>query len=181
MYLLLALFGLIGFALLVRVRRRGFIIGLLLIGFLFSSTEAFYRLLFVGSNAAESIKKPGCAVAVTDGKDIAEAAVLVSSIRRLGTDNLYILSTKSDATLPAQLNQFFMKEQNLKFLTESGLNDEKFRGCVYAYSPHLYCSVTVVNTKYTLLPKDMFHYIPTATFMTINSETIGHCLAVVFK
>lgn len=181
MYVLLALFGLIALVVLARVRRRGLIISLILVVFLFTSTEAFYRILFVRGDAVENIKKSGCAVAVTDGRDIVEAATLVSSIRRLGIDELYVLSTKSDATLPAQLNQFFMKEQNLKFLGAGGLNDEKFRGCVYAYSPYLYCFVTGVNTKYTLLPQDMSPYIPTARFMTINSETIEQCLARVFK
>lgn len=178
--MLLALFGLIALLLLIRVRRRGIILGLILIVFLFSSTEAFYRLLFVRSISTDN-KDARCAVAVTDGSDIVEAATLVSSIRKLRIDNLYVLSIGPDSTLPAQLNQFFMNDQKLQFLSAADLNDERFRGCVYTYSPHLYCFVAGINRKYTLLPHDVFPYIPTARFMTINSETIAQCLSGIFR
>lgn len=178
--MLLALFGIIGLVLFARVRRRSLVISLILIAFLCGSTEAFYRLLFVRSSPADYAKKRGCAVALTDGKDIVEAATLVSSIRKLGIDNLYVLSINSDPTLPAQIDQFFMKEQNLKFMELAKLNEEKLGSCIFAYSPHLFCFVDEVNAKYTLLPHDAPPYIPTARFMAINSETLKHCLSNLF-
>ncbi len=141
------------------------------------STEAFYRVLFVRERADNSV--PRCAVIVSNGGDIVESAALLSSVRRLGVSgDLYVHSLDFDSTLPKRLDSFYMNDQNLKYLGTKELDDDRIRGCVFAYPPHLHCSVAGMKSKYTLLPRHVgAPYIPDADFLTINTRTIAHCLS----
>jgi hypothetical protein len=141
------------------------------------STEAFYRALFFSGTPINSGTR--CAVIVSNGGDTVESAALLSSVRRLGiSGNIYAYSLVFDATLPERLDSFYMKDQNIKYLGPKELNDDRIMGCVFAYPPHLYCSVADMKSKYTLLPRHVgAPYIPDADFLTINARTIAHCLS----
>ena len=148
-----------------------------LIAFLVVSTEAFYRILFV-RNAILNKDSP-CTVIVSNGGDIAEPALLLTSAKELGLTNIYLLSLVPDTTLSARLNTYFSNDQNSKIIASESLSEEKFKRCLYIYPPHIFCSVINVKNKYTLLPHEMSSYIPNGKFLSINTDAIDHCVSVI--
>lgn len=166
------------FLALVISRARTLIIFYILIIFVLISTKAFYQLLFIRNTVFD--KNSSCAVIVNNGGSIVESAMLISSARRLGIANIYALSMMSDTQLPAQLDDFFTKRQDIKYLGVGGLNDKNFRGCIFVYPPDLYCSISKIDNKYTLLPHEESSYVPSAEFLTINVKTIEHCASRIF-